>query len=299
MMKKYPDATFIIVSDHGFGKPEKYFYINNALYNAGYLKTSSDPSHSFNSLIAMLFDKFSKVIFHLVPMQQIVRSSFGRKFILSQGSDSSIDFSKTKAFYHSVCSRGIRINSKGKYENGVVEKDEYENLRNELIDFLKSINDPSTGEPIVENIYKGEEIYGENAVNDPLDIVFDLKENYGAQELIQPTGGLRSFVQDETNLSEISEPGFYDWIGDHRPYGILFMYGKNIKPGKEVNANIVDIVPTILASLNQPIPDYIDGKVISDAFVKKPKVKKMESPKSLLSDIEMDRIAKLRTTLKK
>jgi predicted AlkP superfamily phosphohydrolase/phosphomutase len=298
MMKDFPDAFFIIVSDHGFGKPDKYFYINNALYNAGYLKTSSDPYHSLNSLTAMLFDKFSKAIFHFFPMQKIVRSTLGRKFILTQVANGNIDFSKTKAFYHSVCSRGIRINLKDKYKEGIIEKDEYENLRNELIEFLKSVKDPNTGEFIIENIYKGEEIYGENAVNDPLDIVFDLKENYSAQELIQPIGGFKTFFQDSKKLSEISDPGFYDWVGDHRPYGILFMYGKNIKPVKVVNASIVDIVPTILASLNQPIPNYIDGKVISDAFIKKPNIIRKDYPnKSLLSDVEIDRIRKLREQL--
>jgi len=152
IMEKYPDALCIIVSDHGFGKPDKYFYVNNALFNAGYLKTKSHPSRSIDTLFALLFDKFSKYIFHLIPLEKIVRSSFGRKMILSKGSDSSIDFSKTKAFYHSVCSRGIRINLKGKYEKGTVAEKDYERTRDEIIDFLKKIKDPETGKKIVKKI---------------------------------------------------------------------------------------------------------------------------------------------------
>ena len=98
MMEQYPDAIFIIVSDHGFGKPQKYFYVNNALYNAGYLKAVSDPRHSLGTFMAMMFDKMSRLIFHLVPLKKIVRSPIGRKFILSGGSSSNIDFS------WSVCS---------------------------------------------------------------------------------------------------------------------------------------------------------------------------------------------------
>ena len=72
-----------------------------------------------------------RFIFHVLPIQKIVRSKLGKKFILSSGIASNIDFSKTIAVYHSVCSRGIRINLKGKYEHGIVEKKDYNKIRNE------------------------------------------------------------------------------------------------------------------------------------------------------------------------
>jgi len=298
MIEKYPDANFIIVSDHGFGKPDKYFYVNNALYNAGFLKTNSNPSHSLNTLITLLFDRFSKIIFHIIPMQKIVRSKIGRKFILSSGFNSSIDFSKTSAFYHSICSRGIRITLKSKYKQGIVDEKDYEKLRKEIIDFLETIKDSDTGEKIVKKIYKSEEIYGKNAVNDPLDIIFDLKENYGAQELIKPGDSLKSFFEETKTLPVLSKPGFYDWDGDHKPDGILFMYGKNIKPGKQVDASVVDIVPTVLSILNVPVPDYIDGKLIEDAFIKKPEFKKIkiEQEKQMLKASEIKKLQKILTS---
>jgi len=139
MMERYPDAIFIIVSDHGFGKPQKYLYVNNLLYNTGYLKTISNPNYNLSSLMTMLFDKMSRLIFHLVPLHKLVRSSIGRKFILSSGSSRNIDFSQTRAFYHSVCSRGIRINLKDKYKQGIVDKKDYEKLRMELTTLLKNL----------------------------------------------------------------------------------------------------------------------------------------------------------------
>lgn len=300
MMEISPDANFIIISDHGFGKPDKYFYVNNALYNAGFLKTYSNPSRSLNTLMIKLFDRFSKIIFHVIPMQKVVRSKIGRKFLLSNGISSNIDFSKTRAFYHSVCSRGIRINLKYKYKQGIVEEKDFEIIREEIIDFLESIKDPDTGEKIIKKIYKSEEVYGKKAVNDPLDIIFELKENYGAQELIQPTGDLTSFFKETKTLPVLSKPGFYDWIGDHIPDGILFIYGKNIKSGKTVNASVIDIVPTVLSVLSLPIPDYIDGKLITDAFIKKPEFKKVkiEQEKQILKTSEIEKIKKLRKMIK-
>jgi len=298
MMEQHPDAIFIIVSDHGFGKPQKYFYVNNALYNAGYLKTISDPRLNLSTFMTKLFGMTSRFIFHLVPIRKLVRSSIGRKFILSGGSSSNIDFSRTKAFYHSVCSRGIRINLKEKYKQGIIDKKEYEKTREELIIFLKNIKDPETGKTIVKNIYKWEEIYGKNAVNDPLDIIFDLEEEYGAQELLHPPEDQQYVFQSKNELMSIlSKPGFYDWMGDHRPNGIFFMYGKNIKSNKKIDASIVDIVPTILSAMGVPIPNNIDGKVIVDAFIKKPIIKKIdvyEKKKEYLTEIEINKIKKLK-----
>jgi predicted AlkP superfamily phosphohydrolase/phosphomutase len=298
IMNTYSDALFIIVSDHGFGKADKYFYVNNALYNAGYIKTTSNPTYNFNNLFMLFFDKTSKIIFHVLPIQKIVRSKLGKKYILSSGIGSNIDFSKTIAVYHSVCSRGIRINLKGKYEHGIVENKDYHKIRNRLIDYLENISDPETGETIIKKIYKYEDIYGENAVNDPLDIIFDLKEEYGAQEAIQPNIGFNSiFKNSKHNLPFVTKPGFYDWIGDHRPDGIIFMYGKNIRSNYRVNASVVDIVPTILSVMNIPISNDIDGRVIEEVFVKKPQITKVDSDKQkekFLTETELKKIKKLK-----
>jgi predicted AlkP superfamily phosphohydrolase/phosphomutase len=298
MMQQYPDALFVVVSDHGFGKPKKYFYVNNALYNAGYLKTTSNPSTSISTLISMVFDKLSRLIFHFVPVQKIVRSPMGRKLILSSASVGNIDISRTIAMYHSVCSRGIRINVKEKYPYGIIDKMQYEAIRNELIGFLKGITDPDTGEHIVEKVYTFEEIYGKDALNDPLDIIFDLKDGYSAQELLQPPEGLRAAFQSKKDtLSFVSSPGFYDWVGDHKPHGILFMYGKDILLHRCLDASVLDVVPTVLAALQTPIPRHIDGRVLTEAFLHPPTVsyvKERTSEESLLTPSELAVIRKLR-----
>ena len=162
---------------------------------------------------------------------------------------------------------------------------------------LKNLKDPETGRMLIKNIYRWEEIYGENAVNDPLDIIFDLEEEYGAQELLQPPEGLKHILSSKKkSLSILSPPGFYDWMGDHRPNGILFMYGKNIKSNQHIDANVIDIVPTILATMNIPIQNNIDGRVIEEAFITKPTIKKIDThkKKKILTETEIKRIKKLK-----
>lgn len=53
-MNDYPEAVFILVSDHGFGKAEKFLYVNNLLYNAGYLQAHTDPTKNSKPLHAAL-----------------------------------------------------------------------------------------------------------------------------------------------------------------------------------------------------------------------------------------------------
>ncbi len=295
IMDRYPKALYIIVSDHGFQQPKKYFYVNNALYNAGFLQTKGDLSRSIQAFSAAMFESMSKVLFHVLPMQKLVRSSIGRKLILSSGVGGSIDFSNSKAFYHSVCSRGIRIIRKDKYGVGIVDEGNYEEVRENIIDFLRSIEDPENGERIISKIYKWEELYGKNAVNDPLDIIFDLKDEYGAQELLQPPQGFKSILQTN-ELDTLSPPGFYDWIGDHKRDGIIFMYGRDVEHNK-VKASVLDITPTILAYLDIPIPTYIDGRVITEAFKNKLKVRYVERREKKLTEAELRRIRKLRLKL--
>ena len=297
IMKEFPDAFVIIVSDHGFDKPQKYLYANNVLYNTGYLKTLSDPNYNLNNLMMTVFDKISRLLFHLFPMEKLARSSFGRKLILSGDGSKNIDFSQTKALYHSVCSRGIRILLKDKYEQGIVSKEEYEKLREELIKMFLELKDSKTGEKIIKTVHRWEDIYGKNAVNDPLDLILDLEPRYGVQEYLRSPEGLRHALQSKNKpLSYLSPPGFYDWMGDHAPEGIIFMYGKDLKANKRISASVMDIVPTALAVLNIPISDFIDGAVIEDAFSRPPIYKKV-SRGTLLSKTEMKRIKDLQSKL--
>jgi arylsulfatase A-like enzyme len=103
-------------------------------------------------------------------------------------------------------------------------------------------------------------------------------------------------------MSFLATPGFYDWVGDHHPDGIVFIAGPGIQSNQRISASVVDIVPTVLALMDLPIPDNLDGTVIKDAFVVLPKTKKVRRvPKTvaqkLLSEGEMRKIRELRSKL--
>ena len=55
----------------------------------------------------------------------------------------------------------------------------------------------------------------------------------------------------------------YKHVGTHRLDGIFMAMGDIIRQGEQIrNAQILDLAPTILYMLGQPIPDDMDGRVL-------------------------------------
>ena len=54
--------------------------------------------------------------------------------------------------------------------------------------------------------------------------------------------------------------------GGHDQFGIVAMKGPGIKPGRIEGAEIADNAPTVLFLRDAPIPEDVDGKLLSDAF---------------------------------
>ena len=62
------------------------------------------------------------------------------------------------------------------------------------------------------------------------------------------------------------EPTF-DRSGGHRMDGIVMFHGPGIRPGYKLEgAKLIDLTPTILTAMGAPIPEDMDGRVLSEAF---------------------------------
>jgi hypothetical protein len=59
--------------------------------------------------------------------------------------------------------------------------------------------------------------------------------------------------------------------GGHRPDGILFATGPGIHRGRRIEgAGIEDLAPTWLQAFNRPLPEHLEGRVISGLFESAP-----------------------------
>jgi predicted AlkP superfamily phosphohydrolase/phosphomutase len=106
------------------------------------------------------------------------------------------------------------------------------------------------GEYVVKDIYPW---YSGNTANEfNPDLVVEFVEGYSIMQKIPSKK--RPFAFDLSNDS------------NHAINGMFCVAGNNIKAEHITNAEIVDIFPTILHMMDIPIPDDIDGKIITDAF---------------------------------
>lgn len=304
IINKHPEATFFIVSDHGFEEINKLLYPDNVLYNAGFLTPTYNPYHSFKSLLFSLLLRYRDKFIGLLSSKFSKDSKLMNKLLFSNISKADlIDFSKTKAF-STADGRGIQICQKEKYELGIVENRDYYKTCEEIKTIFRELRDPDTGEKIIENIYLWNEIYKDDAKNPP-DIIFDMKKGNTALEWIRFPNKIRDMIKSkERQIPYIFTNDPSGRTGDHSSYGIFFAYGKEIKTNYRVeNMSVEDVLPLIFIVMNLPIPDNIDGAIFEDIFVDKLKKEKVNWEQyslnfKKLSKVEKDRIEKLRNKLK-
>ncbi|UCG68037.1 MAG: alkaline phosphatase family protein, partial [Thermoplasmata archaeon] len=263
-----PYTTILVMSDHGQGPLHRNFSLNTWLRREGYLSINSKYQKNMEYRLSELLRKFSDS--WLLPLGMNTRNESIQKLMskirgIIIGLSSSnylktIDWYKTTAFCEGSFP-AVYINVEGKFPMGRVRPDEaYEKLRDEIASKLEVLKDPQTGERIIEKIYKPEEIYhGEQIQNAP-DLVCMLRNGYhGGGELEMLYFGLQN-----NDLF-----GNHRWSGQHRINGILIASGPNIIPGKTMTgARIIDLAPTILYLLGLPIPKSMDGRVLEDMFRK-------------------------------
>jgi len=175
---------------------------------------------------------------------------------------SGIDWQSTQAY--AVGNYGnIYLNVKGREPLGIVNSgEEYENLRDQIMRKLGELKDPDSGEPILDKVYKKEELYSGPYLEDAPDLIILWKDfAYYTRQ---------SVVDEEVLLFE--PPGKFgnrviEHSACHRLNGVLIMHGKHLLQGKTINANIMDLAPTILYSMGLPVPEDMDGKVLTNAFL--------------------------------
>lgn len=247
------DTVLFIVSDHGHGPKIKDFNINLLLQKEGLLKIKKRKNKFFNqkSLIKI---SYSLGLRNLV--RRIISSKLGdslKKTIpISSVELSDIDWSKTKAF--SIAPNSVFINKVG---NGELDKSEYEQIREKVKNVLLNVVDCVTGKKIITKVMLKEEIYKGKYKDIMPDIYFEFdKFTEYSNILLLSMFDTKDIITESENTSST-----------HAMHGIFIAYGKNIKKNIKIdNAEIIDILPTILYSMGIPIPNDIDGKKL-DIFL--------------------------------
>ena len=163
------------------------------------------------------------------------------------------DWQSSRAFpLPSDFNGAIRINLKGREAEGLVEPGaEYESLCDELIQELSQLVNIDTGKKVVSEVVRVDQIHKGDYLHELPDIVVRWATDAPIRGLYSPRIG---------TVTGENQPGR---TGAHRSYGFLIAAGKHV--AQEVTlegANIMDIAPTILYLMGEPVPRDMDGRVL-------------------------------------
>ena len=268
------NTNMFIFSECGAGPLTSGIQINTWLQKEGFLtyKKTNGNSYSDNkqpfkeSYIRSKVSVFRKNVQGYIPKSWFFFANKNvhwlKSWLQTYLTGSDIDWNKTNAF-----SRGkegdIFINLKGRDPNGIVEQQNYEDVREQIIEKLSVLLDPSTGERVVNKIYKREELYSGPYAEFAPDLIIEFINN-----AYMPSENDKN--KDLIFVERWRENMNWPTSGSHRIDGILLAKGPRIAKNKKIkNAKIIDMTPTWLYLLNQKIPNDLEGKVIEEILINK------------------------------
>lgn len=250
-----PDDTLFIVSDHGFQGHSTYFDINEYLYKKGLLVMNEGfEAQRRKASRANKLRQFASQVGLRSLARRVKRSLKTANLWVQQDSGEGLDrpvlddmdWERTLAYVPSFS--GFQ----GGYADIFLSPDISAEQQAELIEDLKRQVHPKTGKPFIEAIYTTE-VFGEGP--------FAPREPH---LLLLPTDGVtfRVTLGNERLWDDLGKA-----FGSHQKDGVLYAYGGGIKKGfKAPNAEIYDLVPTVLRSMGLPLPYEFDGRVLDELF---------------------------------
>ncbi|MCB8943689.1 MAG: alkaline phosphatase family protein [Ardenticatenaceae bacterium] len=244
------DTTTLVLSDHGFGSVRPRQYVYKRLLQGGFLqpKGGNGKVSWRTRVVKTAVNTYTRFPFLREWVKGLQPKRRGRliRSLKSSGimpTDGSVDYTRSKVIPSNF---GLRmwINDDERFPQGTVPAKKKGDALSELSDFLKSDRDPTNGKPIIANTFLGSDLYHGPFADQGPDLVIEYANFY------QPN-----------QSSSVRNPHVE---GGHTLDGIFLAQGPYIQKNEVKNCSLIDLAPTILYLLDQPIPPDMDGRVITD-----------------------------------
>jgi predicted AlkP superfamily phosphohydrolase/phosphomutase len=217
VLSKVDDSTtFFVISDHGFGTFEREFHISRWLVDQGYTVLKDPDSQDPGDM----YDR--------------------------------VDWSKTKAYALGI--NGIYVNLKDREPNGIVDPQEAQRIKDEIIARLVLAVDPVRNKPIVRAAYDSHKIYSGPHLFLAPDVLVGYHSGYRVSDEAVLGKFPRDMVGDRVNK----------WSADHcfDPGLVPGIILSNKTDWNRGTPAIWDMAPSILRSFGLEVPADMDGKPI-------------------------------------
>jgi predicted AlkP superfamily phosphohydrolase/phosphomutase len=213
LMTLFGDETVVmVVSDHGARPMEGAICINEWLVQEGYLA---------------------------------LRSPAAPKTTLR---DADVDWSRTRAWGEGGYYCRLWLNVEGREPQGIVRADEYESLRDELIERLERL--PGPAGPIGTRVHRPEELWEVRRGIPP-----DLVVYFG--DLAWRSNGSLGHGRHYTFENDTGPDD-----ANHDRHGILAMTGPGIGAGRRDDLSLLDVAPTVLSLCGLPPVAGMRGRAL-------------------------------------
>lgn len=229
-----PDATVLIVSDHGFQPAMWQFHVNDWLARQGWLRFAAGPRR---------LERWIRRL-DTPRLQQWRRRALGSlmRYMAAPSLAETLDWTGTLAYCPWSFQQGVRLNVRGRDPHGQLTAGAAARLLVEIEQALRELREPDSGQAVVKTIYRAADVYEADAAEQMPDLVLDLQPNFALgvyqQRLFETTGFASA---------------------DHALDGIVALVGPGIPTGAIHDARLIDVAPTILSLCRVPIPPGMSG----------------------------------------
>lgn len=294
-----PEATLCIMSDHGFGPTRHQVWLNNWLVQNNYLALRDSAWVRWKQMMYRLGlspaairealpERLKLALLQFFERQKGRAIAAELKGELKEGETAGVqrkglvdrlterlaidfhdvDWSRSRAFSTGTTAVGyVWLNLLGRDPQGLVQAgDDYRATRAELAAALERW-EPVGQVFLPENLWDGPRLaHAPDLIvrwADPATDARYFQTRFSSHHLIKPV------------------PNDY---ASHRPEGLFLLHGPAVQEGLTVQADILDLAPTLLWLLDQPVPTNMDGRVLSDCFTLERPVEMVELPADQVDD---------------
>jgi predicted AlkP superfamily phosphohydrolase/phosphomutase len=262
------DTNLMVISDHGAGPLYQDVFLNEWLRQEGYLVIDEDVAdlkgrYRLFGRLGLTRNGLSTFLRKngMGQVERVIKDMLGNgiEFLpKTQRAEfpQAINWEKTHAYSFGYQGQ-IYLNVKGREPQGIVEPGEsYDQLRQQIIEKLRGLTNPQDGKPVVDHIYKKEDVFQGRDIDFAPDLVLVMR---GLSYNTRPG------YEFSTRPGKIFNDPLTHESGSHRHEGIFFAAGPNINSlGLRSGMRLIDVAPTILHLLDCPIPADMDGSVLEE-----------------------------------
>ncbi len=236
------NSLTVLLSDHGFQGHRCRFQLGNWLYRQGYLKllTRDISARRLKQWTRRL--RIGRLLRPFVSEKKM--QTLEKKLVASVP---GIAWEKSRAFATGNCGEG--------YIYLLEEGTARETSAAALIEMLTAIRNPATGEKVIENVWRKEDLYSGPSMEKVPDLVVVPAAGYSCTGPCRPERGLFTPVMEGRDFH----------LGKHHPDGIYIIHGSGVRP-TEARARLIDLSATLLAFAGAPT-DGMEGIPLRDCFV--------------------------------